>query len=289
MTPSAVHLVVGADGTIGGALLHTLRAGGVATVGTALQPQGATAECLRLDLTETPDRWPLPDQVATAFLGAAITSLEACRTAPEASRLINVERTVALACLLRERGARIVFPSTNLVFDGRIPFRKGEEHLNPQTEYGRQKATAEAELLALGDRVAVVRLTKVVSPKMRPLAEWMTALRAGRPIHPFLEMVMSPVSVGFVVRVLAEVAERHLAGILQVSATRDVTYADVAGHLARRIGAALDLVQPISTTQADITLESIPLYSTLDTSRLRQELGLAPPDAWEAIDGTVKL
>jgi len=268
---------------LGGALTASLSASSADVVGTALQPSGHTADCLRLDLTEPREAWPIPDRVAVAYLLAAIPSLEACRRDPAGSRLINVERTLTLARLLSERGARVVFPSTNLVFDGEVPRRASDDPASPRTEYGRQKAEAERLLLALGDRITIVRLTKVVAPAMPLLARWRDALGRGETIRPFTDMVMAPIPLDFVVRVFRAVGTTPLPGILQVSADRDVTYAEAAIHLAARLGFPQERVQPTPSTAAALGLEAVPRHTTLDTGRLRQEMGLQPPDVWEAL------
>lgn len=287
MRAAGPYLVVGVDGMLGGALRAALEATGAPTLGTALQPDAPTPGCLRLDLAESVARWPIPDAVSTAFLGAAITSLEACRADPAWTRRINVEGTVRLARLLLDQGAFVIFPSTNLVFDGSASFRRADERPNPQTEYGRQKAEVEAALLVQGRRVAVVRFTKVLAPRLRLLSGWRAALRAGAPVHPFHDMVMSPVPLTFVTQVLLSVAAQQTAGILQVSGAEDVTYAQAARRLADRLGAAPDLVQPISARDAGLPPEWTPPHTTLDTSRLCGDLGLSAPDPWAALDSCV--
>jgi dTDP-4-dehydrorhamnose reductase len=283
MSDSVSFLVVGADGMIGGSLAAALRGSGADVVATALQPQGPTADCLRLDITEPREAWPIPERVATAYLLAAIPSLDACRHDPQGSRLINVERTLVMARHLVERGARIIFPSTNLVFDGEAPGRRAEDPVAPRTEYGRQKAEAERQLLALGDRVTIVRLTKVVAPAMPLLARWRQALLQGETIRPFTDMVMAPIPLSFVVTVLRAAGAMALPGILQVSADRDVTYAEAAAHVAGWLGVSGSLIQPMPSSAAGLDLEAVPRHTTLDTSRLRQSLGLQPPDVWTAL------
>ena len=74
------------------------------------------------------------------------------------------------------------------------------------------------------------------------------------------------------------------AGIVQVSALRDISYAEAARHLARRIEAAQELVQPALASEAGVPSEERPANTTLDTTRLRSELGLPPPDPLTAVD-----
>jgi dTDP-4-dehydrorhamnose reductase len=119
------------------------------------------------------------------------------------------------------------------------------------------------------------------------LKEWQRALNNGEVIHPFKDMVISPVPLNFVVTGLKRIIELRLPGIVQISGEKDITYADAAYYVADKIGARKHLVQPVNSLEAGIPAESAPSHTTLDTSRLRAELGLDPPDVWTTIDSMI--
>lgn len=273
MPHDARWLIVGGDSTIGAALA---RRAGRRAIGTSRRP--ASDNVLSLDLASDPASWVLPEGIEVAFLCAAVTSIEACRTQPTETRRVNVERTLALARLLAARGVHVVFLSTNQVFDGTQPHRLASDPTCPQTEYGRQKAEAERGILDLGG--AVVRLTKVMAEVPPLFRSWDAALREGRTIESFEDLYFSPIPLDVVSRTLVEVGARRLAGIVQVSGDRDVSYADVA----KRIAADRDLVQPVSVASKGIRPEAAPRFTTLDCSRLTHELGIAIPTVSETID-----
>lgn len=275
-------LIVGADGAIGAELLRRSPAG---TVGTSRR--AARDSVLSLDLAADPALWCLPDRVGVGFLCAAVTSVDRCRLFPAETRRVNVERTRALAGTLRERGAHVVFLSTNQVYDGTRPLRHPDDPTCPRTEYGRHKAEVECELLAAGG-ATVVRFTKVAAPGMGVLRGWADALRRNEPVDPFRDMVMSPVPLGFVAEVLVRVGERTPSGTVQVSGECDVSYAEVAKRLAARLGASAALVRPASFADRGLPPEMAPPHTTLDTTRLTAELGLTPPPVWETIDSLIE-
>jgi dTDP-4-dehydrorhamnose reductase len=281
----AVRLVVGAEGLVGRALVRQLRGAGHRVAETVFARESPDDTREFLDLGGPVAAWKCPWPVASGVLCAAITSLEACRLDPVGTARVNVEGVLNLAGKLVARGALVVFLSTNQVFDGTRPQRLSTEPCCPQTEYGRQKAEAEKRLLALGNQVAVVRFTKLVSPELPLFRGWIRALKAGQVIHPFSDMQMAPVPLAFAVRVLQRVVETSLPGIVQVSAPEDITYEQAARHLARRLGVDSQLIQPISASQRGITAASNPLHTTLDTERLRREMNMEPPDVAAALDG----
>jgi dTDP-4-dehydrorhamnose reductase len=277
-------LVVGCDGLIGRALVDHLSAMGVPVTETSRRRASCGSQRVLLDLAGDVADWQIPPATSLAFLCAGVTSLGECRARPAASRHVNVEQTVALAERLIARGAFVVFLSTNLVFDGKQAHRGPDEPVAPRTEYGRQKADAERRLLGLGDSVAIVRLSKVVDRTTPLLAGWIRALLDGREIRPFSDMVLSPVPLGFAVRVIGRVGQRRLAGILQVSAPEDVTYDRVARQAARRLGRPAALVRPVTVAASALALEDVPRHTTLDTTRLTAALGVEAPAADRVVD-----
>jgi dTDP-4-dehydrorhamnose reductase len=295
MAEDSAILVVGADGLIGRALAERLAREKQPLVQTVLQKGDITdignkgAEIsdvplfLALDLARDAASWRPPRPVSVAYLCAAVTSQEYCRRHPRESRAVNVAGTLTLARRLAVGGARIVFLSSNLVLDGAAACQRADTPLRPQCEYGRQKAEVERELRELPG-ACIVRLTKVLGPAAPRLAEWATALAAGRPVRPLADLRMAPVPLGFVVEVLLRLAAVPLEGVVQVSAAEDITYEQAARHIARRLAADPSLVQPLTAAAAGLDLEHLPAHTTLDTTRLRTELGLAPPDVWAAVE-----
>jgi dTDP-4-dehydrorhamnose reductase len=277
-------LIVGADGTIGGALKTKLERDGIPVVGTTRRPGTESRSRVFLDLAGNVDGWKCPVPVGVALICAGVARIADCERASAETRRANVEATVCLARSLAASGAHVVMLSTNQVFDGSRPRRQVDDPVSPVTEYGRQKAEVEGQLLSGTTPSTVVRLTKVLPPRFPLFGDWIKDLSCHVAIHPFLDLVMSPASLAFVVEVLARLLAQRTAGIIQVSGDRDVTYADAAHYVARRLGADPQLVQPRSCVDSGLPESAAPRHTTLDTRRLRDELGLNPPDVWSAID-----
>ncbi len=288
-TDSQTHLVVGADGLIGHALMDYLQQQGQRVVGTTRRSDRTTPTTLCLDLSQDLSTWQPPAPIAVAYLCAAVTSIAQCRQDPQLTQQINVEASVALGRTLVKQGAFVVFLSSTAVFDGTVPDVKADAPITSQREYGLQKAAAEQQLLALGESVAVVRFSKVVGADMPLLQGWLRSLRAGEPIHPFTDLGIAPVPVSLAVQALYQIAQHRLPGIIQISGQRDVSYAEVAHYLARRIGADPSLVQPRSAHDVGFLPADITPYTTLDTTRLQTELGITPPEVWSTLDAVLGL
>ena len=277
-------LVIGGDGQIGAALLTRLAEDGWAAVATTRHPEQVNERHLFLDLSDDLTNWRPPADVAVAYLCAAVTSVARCQADPAGTRRLNVDALWTVSQALLAAGAFIVFPSTNLVFDGSVACRAATDPVSPLTEYGRQKATLEQRLLTSGGQTAVVRLTKVLSAENRLFRDWTTQLGAGETIHPFSDMVMAPIALALATEVLLKVGNGRVSGITQVSAAEDVTYEEAARALAVRLGAGDEQIQPIRTAEDGVMPEAVPRHTTLDTSRLCREIGLHPPQPWETLE-----
>jgi len=279
MSDSRADLIVGGDSLIGSALAERLRAQGRPVLATTRRPERVGGERLFLDLAADPLAWESDRPIGTVYLCAGVTRLEDCRSDPQGSARINVAAASALAARLAGEGAFIVFLSTNQVFDGSEPCPSSGRPPAPRTEYGRQKAAAEAALKGLGDRAAVVRLTKVLGESPPLFRAWAESLSRGERIRPFRDMVMSPLPLPGVVSVLSLIGGLGLPGLWQVSAERDVTYAEAAEIGARASGLDPGLIEPVEAAAAGLPFEHLPTHTTLDTSRLQAELGLGLPPA----------
>ena len=275
------YLVVGGDGLIGQGLVGALRNNGLPVRHTTRRLPGNAAGAIHLDLASPAG--DLDVDPCVAFLCAAVTSTKACADDPQGTRKINVDNTARLAERLLRSGTRVVFLSTNAVFDGTRAYERPDAQVCPKVEYGRQKADAERMILGMGLGAAVVRLTKVVSGSTPLVSAWASALRNGRAIQPFSDLPVCPLSLGHAVEAMLAIAQAELDGVFHLSGARDITYAEFALALAQSIGADPRLIQPIPHAQSGAALSYTPVHTTLDMEESHRRVGLLPQSLAEVI------
>ena len=277
-----MHLIVGGDSEIGAATCRLLSAHGEPVVATTRRRDRASAPYL--DLAD-PQGFAPPAGTRAACICAAVARIVDCARDPAASAAVNVRGTAALVEQLVGHGIYVLFLSTNQVFDGETAGVPADAPLSPVSEYGRQKAAAEAALGPhLGRHAGILRLTRVVSPDMALLRSWAQALRAREPVRTFHDMVMAPVPTALVAEATAALMRERAAGVFQLSGPADVTYASVARHMAQRLGAPEDLVAAVPAASAGMPAGATPRHTTLDSRALAQRWGIAAPGPWEVID-----
>jgi dTDP-4-dehydrorhamnose reductase len=282
-----MFLIVGGDSEIGAAAYRAMKAQGLSVAATTRRGDRVAPDRPFLDLAAPLDDWAPPPGTQAACLCAAIARLAACADDPEGSAHINVVQTLALAEKLLARGIAVLFLSTNQVFDGRTPHERPEAPHSPVSEYGRQKARAEAALLRQLDNgapVAILRLAKVVSDTMPLIGGWIKDLTATKPIRVFNDLALAPTPTDLVCTAIIALLRDRARGIFQLTGPRDVTYADIGGFLAAYLDADPKLVNPTSARAAGLPEGATPLHTTLDSSLLRVHYGLDVPDVWEIIE-----
>src|ERR1700733_1577491 len=282
-----MFLIVGGDSEIGAATYRAMTAQGEAVAATTRHSDRVAPDRLFLDLSAPLGDWAPPPGTQAVCLCAAIARLSACADDPQGSAHINVVQTLALVEKFLARGIAVLFLSTNQVFDGRTPHERAEAPHSPVSEYGRQKARAEAALLGQmesGAPVAILRLAKVVSDTMPLIGGWIKDLTAARPIRVFNDLALAPTPTDLVCTAITALLQERARGIFQLTGPRDVTYADIGGFLAAYLDADQKLVTQASAREAGLPQGATPPNTTLDSSRLRVHYGLEVPDVWDVVE-----
>src|SRR5712692_153598 len=147
---------------------------------------------------------------------ASMTDVDLCERNPDQAYVHNVHATAELSRAARSIGAHLVHVSTDYVFDGEQgPY--GEEDVpNPRGAYATTKHIAEQTVAVLTPSWTIARAAVVYGwpPSGRPnFGSWLVStLRRGEPVRLFEDQFVSPSLALSVAAMLAEIAERKLAG-----------------------------------------------------------------------------
>jgi dTDP-4-dehydrorhamnose reductase len=282
-----MQLLLGGDSEIGAATARTLAERNIAGMATTRRRDRVGAQRPFLDLTAPLDDWRPPEGTTSACICFAVARLAACAADPAGSTHINVTQTLALVDRLLAQNIHVLFLSTNQIFDGSRANVPADAPHSPVSEYGRQKAQGEAgliERMARGAPVSILRLAKVMSPRMVLIRDWIDALKQGKPVRAFRDMAMAPVPATLASDVILALMQNRAEGIFQLTGPRDVSYADTGRYLAARLGADPLLVEETSALDNGLPVGATPRNTTLDSSAIRERFALQCPDAWPVID-----
>jgi dTDP-4-dehydrorhamnose reductase len=215
-------------------------------------------------------------------LAAAYTDVDGCEGNPELAFAVNRDGAMNVAAAARQAGARLLFLSSDYVFDGKktTPYEIDDVR-NPQSIYGRTKAEAEVKLLALMPECCIVRTSWLFGEGGKCFPDTILKLAATRPA---LDVVNDqrgcPTYTVDLARALIQLCRENAAGIVHANNAGDCTWFDFAQEIVR--GAKLPTaVRPVSTQQMARPAPR-PAYSVLSPASL-QRYGIEMPPWRDAL------
>ena len=152
-------LVTGATGLLGRSVLRTLSANPVWRVtGSGFRRTGSGL--IRLDLSQTDRIADALDRIAPTVIvhTAAERHPDVSEKDPEGTHRLNVEATAELARWSAQRGAFLIYISTDYVFDGTLPPYRPDDPPHPINAYGKSKLAGEQAVQAAGGSAAILRV-----------------------------------------------------------------------------------------------------------------------------------
>ena len=246
-------LIIGASGFIGRYVSHRLAdTAGHAVVSTynARPAVDDGASWHRLEITDDAQLDVLfasaqPDAVVHL---AALADVGMAERNPEVARAVNATATETIARLCQRHAARLVFVSTEYVFDGRNgPYRQDDAPA-PTTQYGRTKLQAEQAVASLASNWSILRTSIVYgwpAPGRRNFVPMLAdRLRDGEAYRAPTNVYRSPVYVEHLVDGIVRIVEGSHSGIHHVAGRDWVTMYDFAIAVAAKFGLDASLVIP---------------------------------------------
>jgi dTDP-4-dehydrorhamnose reductase len=239
-------------------------------------------------LTRADGDLSVPEQARQAIISghpqivvhcAAYTHVDGATEDPEAARLGNevAARNVAAAC--GEIGARLLFVSTDYVFDGASerPYTEDAEP-SPVNVYGCTKLAAEQEAAKL-ERHLIVRTQWLFGPGGRNFVESiLNAARAGKSLGVVQDEVGHPTYAPDLAGGLWRLLETPAEGIVHLTNAGVCSRLDLAQAALEEAGLDQTEVRGIASSEWPSPTRR-PLHAVLESTRL-EGLGIAPLRHW---------
>src|SRR5438552_2158723 len=219
---------------------------------------------------------------------AALADIDFCQTHPELAHAVNVDLPRHLVELCADTNTRLIFCSTDTIFDGEhAPYRE-EDRPGPVNLYADTKVEAEQLVSRLGAKAVVARLALVFGlPVLGAgnsfLAKMIATLKAGGTVGMSEHEVRTPVDVITVGRALLELAASDHSGIFHLAGLSRVNRFELAQAAAIRFGFPKHVViqQPIAANPGrakrprDVSLDTHKISSALKTPMRTLDEGLS--------------
>jgi dTDP-4-dehydrorhamnose reductase len=203
-------------------------------------------DLLRLDVRDEHEAFTLINRLSPSviFLPAAMPSADVCEIEPEKCWAINVEGVCSIIRVAREIRAKLVFFSSDYVFDGQSgPYREIDEP-RPINVYGKAKLATERAIQDQMDDYLIVRINGVYGWEQRRknfVLGMIDRLRSGQEMRVPTDQIGCPTYADNMVEVVLNLVDANERGIFHVAGpcamdryTFACTVADIFG-LDRRL------------------------------------------------------
>jgi dTDP-4-dehydrorhamnose reductase len=281
------HLVLGATGQVGRELLRALADQGLEAIGSGLKNPADVA----VDLARPEDVARVLDAVrpTVVWVAAALTHVDGCEADPHASLAINVRGPEAVASWARRHEARVVFFSTDYVFDGASGPYGEDDPTNPLSVYGRHKLWAEQRMLnILPGGVLVLRTCWVYGRGAAGqgfIDRLVASLASGSRVRLPADQWGNPTAAPDLAAAAVDLLQRGASGVWHAAGPEWMSRAEWGMRVAKRFGVDASLIDPAPTSTLSQAAPR-PLRGGLESFRTAARLGRA---LWDAAEGLGRL
>ncbi len=202
------------------------------------------------------------------ILSAAYTDVDGCESNRDLAFAVNCEGAIHVAEAARESGSRLLFLSTDYVFDGtkRTPYEVSDTR-NPTSVYGESKARAEERLLEILPKVCIARTSWLFGHGGKCFPATILKLASTRPeLSVVNDQRGSPTFTGDLASALAQLCRASAEGIVHVTNSGNCTWYHFATEILRQSGSPTK-VKPVTTAEFPRPAKR-PAYSVLSSDSL---------------------
>jgi len=217
----------------------------------------------------------------------AMTAVDLCDTQQDNALKINSQATEILAKECSKINSFMVYVSTDYVFNGNSGLYKENDVTNPLGFYGKSKLLGEKSIQNFSSNWCIARTSTPfgLHPTKKSFPIWVIEnLQKQKQIDILTDQFTSPTYVPSLSRMLIEISERHLTGIIHVAGASKISRYEMASLVSDKLGLDGKLLREISIN--DIKWEAQrPKDSSLNVSKAISILNQKP----QKIDHDVNL
>lgn len=271
-------LVTGVKGQLGHDVFNELCARGYEAVGVDVEEMDIT-DAQSVDKMLSSVR---PDAVIHCAAWTAVDAAEDSENI-EKVRLVNVQGTKNIAKACRAIGSKMMYISTDYVFDGQgtEPWEADCKEYAPLSVYGRTKLEGELAVAEAIDAYFIVRIAWVFGINGKNFVKTMLALSEKyESLRVVDDQIGTPTYTFDLARLLVDMIETDKYGYYH--ATNEggyISWADFAKEIFRQAKKTTAVI-PVTTAEYGLSKARRPFNSRLDKSKLIEK-GFAPLPDWK--------
>jgi dTDP-4-dehydrorhamnose reductase len=234
--------ITGASGMLGASLINKLYIGH--KIYATSRTRGITRNqvswnCFDLLDFNVLEAWIESNSLDVVIICGSIVNVDYCENNPEITEKINYRATEKISDILRQTKGRLVYISTDSVFDGKKNNLYTEkDKTNPLNIYSKTKLAGEGAVLNIKN--GLVLRTNIVgksSAENLSLSGWIIdRLVKSKPLILFDDVIFSPLHVDFLSGIILELIERRATGLYNVVSSTSLSKYEFGLMIADKFG-----------------------------------------------------
>ena len=279
-------LVTGANGQLGTDLINELKSRGHEAVATGVQPS-ESPDFKIMDITNAEQVTQVlkETQPEAVIHCAAWTAVDAAEDPANQAkvRTINVDGTQNLAAACKAQGIKMLYISTDYVFNGQgtEPWQPDDKNYAPLNVYGQSKLDGELAVANTLSDYFIVRIAWVFGQNGKNFVETMLNLAdTHNELKVVSDQIGTPTYTVDLARLLVDMIETDKYGYYH--ATNEggyISWADFAKEIFTQAGKDTKVI-PVTTAEYGVSQAARPFNSRLDKSKLVEQ-GFTPLPTWQ--------
>lgn len=271
-------LVLGGSGLVGSILVKKINRD-YETVATFRNNEIKINNCKWIKLNLLNDKKVLSELIETQSPDIVINTIahsnvDYCETDKEAARFLHVECIEEITKVCKDTKSKLIYTSTDWVFDDSKKIFLETDIPNPLNYYGVTRL--EAEKVVLDSSVNVVIRPAVIygwHPNSKFSNFVINNLKSGKEIFVYTDQFSTPTLVDDLVDCISRIIKLNVNGIYHTTGSSCTNRFEFAKIIAKKFDLNENLICPITTTQKPQKAKR-PSISCLDNSKAQEQLGV---------------
>jgi len=269
-------LIIGASGLLGSKLME-LGKNKYDLYGTYNTQSLSGSNFFKLDVSKREEVFKLINNIKPELVidTHSITNVDYCETHKDEAWNVNVNSLYNIAETCKILGCKLVFISTDYVFDGKKLSYGEEDKVCPVNYYGCTKVIGEKILDDLNVNHIITRTTVLYGVGMsnkKTFVNWVLEnLQAGKEIKVVIDQFNKPTLVDDLAKVICELYELGLTGLFHAFGSDYINRYDFAVKIAKTFGLNKNLIKPITSEELN-QIAPRPKKLDLSTKKLEQAI-----------------
>jgi len=280
-------LVTGASGLLGNKIVELAK--NDYTVIPLHKTKPLHSNSLKLDITKAIEVLNLfsklkPDAVIHT---ASETNVDKCEIQKDHALKVNVEGTRNVASACSKLGAKLIYISTDYVFDGEKGNYNEQDKPNPINYYGVTKLEGEKQVTQNCQKYFILRTSVLYGwhPWKQNFATWViNQLKQDKEITVVEDHYNTPTLADNLAEITLEAIQKDLQGLYHASGSERISRYAFAKQIAKAFNLDQNLVKPIKMSQLTAWVAKRPKDSSLNTDKIQKKLKTKPLNVTEGLN-----